>query len=203
MDKYGRMTDYVETAINVRYAETDQMGIVYYANYLVWFEIGRVAWCKARGFHYAEMESKDRCYLMVAEASCRYKAPAHFSEDILIRTALAKATDRVIRYRYEIREKRTERLLAAGETTHVVTDAKFRPSRLPDHYRVYFSLPPRRSARDFLDGRKNSSFTFSLLSGLRPPGPLPRLLPRSPDNNAESETGRRRIHRQEEYPSVY
>jgi acyl-CoA thioester hydrolase len=93
------------------------------------------------------MESRDGRFLTVAEAACRYKAPAHFSEEILIRTALAKATDRVIRYQYEVREKSTQRLLATGETAHVVTDSKFRPSRLPDRYRICFSLPPRRSER--------------------------------------------------------
>ncbi len=143
MDKRVPMTDYVETSVTVRYAETDQMGVVYYANYLVWFEVGRVAWCRAKGFHYGEMESKDGCYLMVAEAVCRYKAPARFSDDIVIRTALAKATDRVIRYRYELREMKTGQLLATGETAHVVVDAKLRPMRLPDHYRKYFSLSPR------------------------------------------------------------
>ena len=136
--------DFVETAVNVRYAETDQMGIVYYANYLVWFEVGRVAWCKAKGFHYAEMESKEGRFLTVAEAKCRYKAPARFEEDIIIRTALGKATERVIRYRYEVCEKGTGQLLATGETAHVVTDLNFRPARLPDHYRGYFSLPPKR-----------------------------------------------------------
>ncbi len=135
---------FVDTVVNVRYAETDQMGIVYYANYLVWFEVGRVAWCKARGFHYADMESKHGRYLMVAEASCRYKSPAHFEDDIIVRTGLAKATDRVIRYRYEIRRKSDDLLLATGETAHVVTDFNRHPSRLPDHYRKYFSLPPRR-----------------------------------------------------------
>jgi acyl-CoA thioester hydrolase len=146
MLKADAKPDFVETAVNVRYAETDQMGIVYYANYLVWFEVGRVAWCKAKGFHYAEMESRDGRFLMVAEANCRYKAPAHFEEDIVVRTALAKATDRVIRYQYEICRKGTGQLLATGETAHVVTDVDFRPSRLPDRYRECFSLPPRRSA---------------------------------------------------------
>jgi acyl-CoA thioester hydrolase len=137
--------DFIETMVNVRYAETDQMGIVYYANYLVWFEVGRVAWCKAQGFQYAEMESQDQLFLTVAESSCRYKAPARFSEDIVVRTALAKATDRVIRYQYEIRRKRDWELLATGATAHVVTDKNFRPSRLPDRYRKSFSLPPRRA----------------------------------------------------------
>jgi acyl-CoA thioester hydrolase len=135
--------DFVETAVNVRYAETDQMGIVYYANYLVWFEVGRVAWCKAKGFRYADMEARDRHFMIVAEASCRYKSPARFEDDIVVRTALAKANDRVIRYRYEIRKKRDGALLAIGETAHVVTDINHRPARLPDRYRKYFSLPPR------------------------------------------------------------
>ena len=139
--------DYVETPVSVRYAETDQMGIVYYANYLVWFEVGRVAWCRAKGFHYAEMEAKERRLMVVAEAGCRYKSPAHFGEEVLVRTSLAKATDRVIRYRYEIRAKDTGHLLATGETAHVVTDPEFRPARLPDSYRKYFSLPPRRRKR--------------------------------------------------------
>jgi acyl-CoA thioester hydrolase len=135
--------EFIETQVNVRYAETDQMGIVYYANYLVWFEVGRVAWCKAKGFHYADMESTDQRYLMVAEASCRYKAPAHFEDEIVVRTGLAKATDRIIHYCYQICSKSTGQLLATGQTTHVVADMNFRPSRLPDHYRRYFSLPPR------------------------------------------------------------
>jgi acyl-CoA thioester hydrolase len=137
-------SEFVDAIVNVRYAETDQMGIAYYANYLVWFEVGRVAWCKAKGFHYADMESRDRHYLMVAEASCRYKSPARFEDDIIVRTALGKTTDRVIRYQYEIRRKSDNRLLATGETAHVVTDVNHRPSRLPDHYREYFSLTPRR-----------------------------------------------------------
>ena len=65
MPKNTAGLNFVETALNVRYAETDQMGIVYYANYLVWFEVGRVAWCKAKGFHYAEMESKEKRFMIV------------------------------------------------------------------------------------------------------------------------------------------
>jgi acyl-CoA thioester hydrolase len=116
---------------------------VYYANYLVWFEVGRVAWCRAKGFRYRDMESQDGRFMMVAEAKCRYKAPAHFDDEIVIRTAVARATDRVIRFRYEVRDKKTWQLLATGETAHVVTDPDFRPSRLPDQYRKHFSLPPR------------------------------------------------------------
>jgi acyl-CoA thioester hydrolase len=135
--------DFVETRVSVRYAETDQMGIVYYANYLVWFEVGRVAWCKAKGFHYAEMEARDKCFMVVAESGCRYKAPAHFGDDMFISTSVQNPHDRVIRYRYEIRRKDSGQLLATGHTAHVITDPEFRPGRLPDSYRKYFSLPPK------------------------------------------------------------
>lgn len=132
--------DYVDTVVRVRYAETDQMGVAYYANYLVWFEVGRVAWCHARGFRYRDMEEQDHHYLVVAEAACRYKASAHFEDEIVIRTAVRDATDKVIRFRYEILNKETGRLLATGDTVHVVTGEDARPARMPARYRKYFGL---------------------------------------------------------------
>lgn len=137
---------YVDTVIRVRYAETDQMGVVYYANYLVWFEIGRTAWCHARGFRYRDMEEQDGRVLMVAEATCRYKAPARFEDEILIRTTVADASEKVIRFAYEIRSRETGDLLATGETVHVVTDRNARSARLPDRYRSHFGLPGRAEA---------------------------------------------------------
>lgn len=148
MTKKVTEPEFVDTEITVRYAETDQMGIVYYANYLVWFEVGRNAWCKAKGFRYSEMESRGKRYLIVAEASCRYKTPARFEDVIVVRTGLARATDRIIKYCYQICNKRTGKILASGHTTHVVTGLDSRPARLPDHYRQYFSLPPRGAAND-------------------------------------------------------
>jgi acyl-CoA thioester hydrolase len=139
--------DYVETAVTVRYAETDQMGIVYYANYLAWFEVGRGAWCRARGFHYRDMEAVHNRFLMVGEAKCRYKAPARYEDEIAIRTALAGTSDKVLRFYYEIRNKTTGQLLATGETAHVVTDLNYNPARLPEPYRAFFDLPPRRPSR--------------------------------------------------------
>ncbi len=138
-------SEFIETVINVRYAETDQMGIVYYANYLVWFEVGRVAWCRAKGFHYRDMEEQDGKFMAVAEATCRYKAPARFEDEVIIRTAVASATERVIRFAYEVCNASTRKLLATGETVHVVTDVDVRPSRIPDRYRHHFNLPPRRT----------------------------------------------------------
>jgi acyl-CoA thioester hydrolase len=139
-----KVPDYVDTVVKVRYAETDQMGVVYYANYLVWFEVGRVAWCDARGFRYSDLEGQHDRMMMVAEATCRYRAPARFEDEILIRTAVAAATDKVVRFRYELRRKGTGELLASGETAHVVVDGTLHPARLPAEYRQFFLLPDRK-----------------------------------------------------------
>jgi acyl-CoA thioester hydrolase len=138
---------FVDAEISVRYGETDKMGVVYYANYLVWFEVGRVAWCRAKGFRYRDMEEQYDRFMMVAEAKCRYMAPARFEDAIIIRTAAGKSTDRIIRFEYLIQNKATGQLLARGETTHVLTDTSCRPARLPDHYRHYFGLLPRPGTR--------------------------------------------------------
>lgn len=144
MAKKVKEPEFVETGITVRYAETDQMGVVYYANYLVWFEAGRGAWCRVKGFSYRDMEEHEKRLLMVGEATCRYKAPARYEDEIVIRTALANASDVVIRFQYEIRNRQTWQLLATGETAHVVVDSQFRPARLPDHYRPHFGLRLRQ-----------------------------------------------------------
>ena len=92
-----------ETRIRVRYAETDQMGVVYYANYLVWMEAGRVDLCKALGFNYQDMELDDGVFLAVAEATCRYRAPARFDDEVVIRTWVAEANTRMAIIAYEMR----------------------------------------------------------------------------------------------------
>ncbi len=132
---------FIETTITVRYAETDQMGIVYYGNYFTWFEVGRVAWCREKGFRYRDMEAVDGRFMVVAEAVCRYKAPARFEDEIAIRTAVSSVTDKVVRFQYEIVNKQTGLLLASGETVHVVTDSQMRPARIPARYRSHFFLP--------------------------------------------------------------
>jgi acyl-CoA thioester hydrolase len=133
MAKTSGDAEFVDTVIHVRYAETDQMGVVYHAHYLVWFEVGRVAWCNARGFQYRDLESRDNRMMVVVEANCRYRAPARFEDEILIRTMIGSSNDKVIRFRYEIRNQNTGQLLATGETVHVVTDRDLRPARLPGH----------------------------------------------------------------------
>ena len=134
-------TDWSNSNLRVRYAETDQMGVVYYANFLVWFEIGRTDFCRQHGFAYREMEEQDGLYIMVAESRCRYKAPARYDDDILVRTCLKEMRRRVLIFAYEI--YRDDELLAEGETVHVVTDREGHPRALPEKYRELFlaSMP--------------------------------------------------------------
>lgn len=129
---------WTETRLRVRYAETDQMGVVYYANYMVWFEIGRTDFCRHHGFAYREMEEEDGLFIMVAEARCRYKAPARYDDEIVVRTCLRGMRKRVLVFGYEITRPITGDLLAEGETVHVITDREGRPRVLPDKYRDLF-----------------------------------------------------------------
>ncbi len=132
------MKDYSETTIRVRYAETDQMGIVYYGNYFTWFEIGRVELCRQLGFEYKQMETEDDSFIIVAEAKCRYKKSARFDDRIAIRTRVTQSQRRTLRFGYEIVNHASGELLATGETLHVICDSKGRPKSLPEKYRKYF-----------------------------------------------------------------
>jgi acyl-CoA thioester hydrolase len=127
-----------ETRIRVRYAETDQMGVVYHANYLVWMEVGRVAYCRARGFEYKQMELQDGVFLAVAEAHCRYASPARFDEEVVIRTWVAEVNPRMVRFAYEMLLAEGGRKLATGETKHIFLGRNLRPCRLPEKYRESF-----------------------------------------------------------------
>jgi acyl-CoA thioester hydrolase len=137
----------VETSFRVRYAETDQMGVVYYANYLVWMEVGRVEFCRAAGLNYRDMEHHDGILLAVAEASCRYIAPARYDDEILVRTSISQAHPRMLSFSYEIVEKLSGRRLATGETKHVFCDRDYKPVKLPEKYRAVFGIVSSHSAR--------------------------------------------------------
>jgi acyl-CoA thioester hydrolase len=130
----------IETSFRVRYAETDQMGVVYYANYLVWMEVGRVEFCRAAGLNYRDMENHDGILLAVAEASCRYIAPARYDEEIVVRTSISQAHARMLSFSYEIVEKLSGRRLATGETKHVFCDRAYKPVKLPFKYRATFGI---------------------------------------------------------------
>ena len=133
------MSDYSETTVRVRYAETDQMGMVYHGNYFTWFEVGRVELCRQLGFEYRQMEIEDDSFIVVAEAQCRYKRPAHFDEVLVVRTRLSNSQRRTIRFKYEIVSQSSGELIATGETTHVICDKLGRPKSLPEKYRQYFA----------------------------------------------------------------
>ncbi len=139
------MKNYYETTVRVRYAETDQMGVVYYANFFVWFEIGRVELLRQMGLLYKQMELEDDCHIVVAEARCRYLRPARYDDVLRIRTRVAEARSRTIRFAYEILNDAGGELLASGETTHVVCDRKGRPKSLPAKYRKLFAARLRRA----------------------------------------------------------
>ena len=139
-----------ETTIRVRYAETDRMGVVYHANYLVWFEIGRTEFCRSRGFAYKDMEENDRAYLVVAESYCRYKAPARYDDELIIRTHITELRRRSVRFGYEILRLSDGVVIAEGETGHVVTDPNNRVISMPESYRLALSSPPLTSITDDL-----------------------------------------------------
>jgi acyl-CoA thioester hydrolase len=130
----------VETRLRVRYAETDQMGIVYHANYLIWMEVGRVEYCRAAGIRYRDMERDDGVLLAVVEASCRYVSPALYDEEVIVKTWIEDAHPRMVRFGYEMLEASARRLLATGETNHIFCDRDRKPMKLPAKYRAAFGL---------------------------------------------------------------
>ena len=128
----------VTTEVRVRYAETDQMGIVYYANYLVWFEIGRVELLRSLGLAYSQLETDHQCILPVIEATCRYKSPARYDDQILIETRPSLLRQSVVKFAYRILRRASEgeepMLLAEGETVHVVCDDQLNKKPLPEEH---------------------------------------------------------------------
>jgi acyl-CoA thioester hydrolase len=126
-----------QTQIRVRYAETDQMGIVYYANFFIWFEVGRAELLRHLGFHYKQMEIEDNCHFPVVEASCRYKSPAHYDDELLLETRVLAMRHSVLKFGYRLTRPQNgaaTTLLAEGETTHVVVDRSLRMAALPEKY---------------------------------------------------------------------
>lgn len=122
------------TTLRVRYAETDQMGVVYYANYLIWCEIGRVELLRQLGLDYKSMESEDGCMLPVVEASCRYKAPARYDDPIAVETTVSGLRQSVVKFAYRILRAETGELLAEAETVHVVVDQAMQKCPMPEKY---------------------------------------------------------------------
>jgi acyl-CoA thioester hydrolase len=131
------------TTLRVRYAETDRMDVVYYANFLVWFEIARVELLRQLGFDYKKMETEDDCMLPVVDVTCRYKAPAHYDDQIVIETRITAMRTSMLKFSYEVYRAGDPaedgtlspgKLLASGETTHVIVGYGMQKTVLPEKY---------------------------------------------------------------------
>ena len=124
--------------VRVRYAETDTMGVVYYANYLVWFEVGRTDLLRSTGWSYREMEAEGFS-LPVIEARCEYRVSAKYDDEIDVRTAGAIVSPVRVQFDYELARLADGVVLATGHTVHAVLDREGRPRRLPERARSMFS----------------------------------------------------------------
>jgi acyl-CoA thioester hydrolase len=148
-----------QTRIRVRYAETDQMGVVYYANFFIWFEVGRVELLRQLGFHYKQMEIDDDCRIPVVEANCRYKSPARYDDELLLETRVLALRRSVIKFGYRLLRPEGEALaagttlLAEGETTHVIVDRSMRKVPLPEKYAVVLEQFISRTTHPDSSGR--------------------------------------------------
>jgi len=127
-----------EAKLRVRYAETDRMGVVYHANFIIWFELGRVALLNKIGFRYRDLEREHDCHIAVVDVKCRYKSPAYYDDEITVRTWLKNIRGPVMHFCYEIERVEDHVMLAEGESTHIVVNSKFEKTRLPDAYQKAF-----------------------------------------------------------------
>jgi acyl-CoA thioester hydrolase len=123
-----------EARIRVRYAETDQMGVVYHSNYIIWMEVGRVELLRQLGFTYKEMERQDKCHIAVVDVKCRFKSPALYDDEVLVRTHLKNVRESLIHFGYEMLRASDGTLLAEGETTHIVVGEDMQRKVLPEKY---------------------------------------------------------------------
>jgi len=126
------------TRVRVRYAETDQMGVVYYANYLVWFEVGRTELLRSLGWSYRDMEAEG-VGLPVIEANCAYLRPARYDDELEIRTIGALLSPVRMEFRYAVVRSADGLEVATGRTLHASVNREGRPCRLPDRVRTYFA----------------------------------------------------------------
>jgi acyl-CoA thioester hydrolase len=139
---------YSESRIRVRYAETDQMGVVYHANYLIWFEVGRVDFIRHMGMDYRDMEQEEGALIAVVEATARYKAPARYDDELIVRTTLAGVRGPIVRFRYAIVRASDEQLLCEGETTHIVVGRDMKKRDMPQKYAERFAAILRPMPRE-------------------------------------------------------
>jgi len=134
----GAAAPMVESRIRVRYAETDRMGVVYYANYLVWFEVGRTEWLRAHGWTYRAMED-DGLTLPVIEAQCAYRQPARYDDEVLVRTTARQVSPVRLAFDYDVVRAADEVVVATGSTVHTTLDRRGRPVRVPARVKDYIA----------------------------------------------------------------
>jgi acyl-CoA thioester hydrolase len=115
------------------------MGIVYHSNFVVWFEVGRVELLRQLGFEYSQMEAQDNCHIPVVDLRVRYKAPAQYDDEIVIRTELKNVRSSLLHFGYEVFREHDRTLLATGETMHIIVDDKFERCALPEKYLKTFT----------------------------------------------------------------
>ena len=137
-----------EARVRVRYAETDQMGVVYHANYLVWFEVGRVELMRSLGFDYRTLEAQEGCLIAVVEVAARYRLPARYDDELIIRTRLKGVRSSMVQFGYEVVRAFDSVVLCTGETTHVVVGRDLKKRALPEQYVMAFraALVPKITA---------------------------------------------------------
>ncbi|HEY2362979.1 MAG TPA: thioesterase family protein [Candidatus Angelobacter sp.] len=134
-----------EAKLRVRYAETDKMGVVYHSNFVIWFEVGRVELLRQLGFQYSEMEAEDNCHIPVVDLRVRYKSPALYDDEIVIRTQIKNVRSSLLHFSYEVFREADRTLLATGETMHIIVNNKMERTMLPEKYMQAFNGTRRNS----------------------------------------------------------
>ncbi len=133
-----------ETELRVRYQETDQMGVVYHTNYLVWFEVGRSSWVRELGISYRELE-KMGLLLPLIDAYCQYRSPARYDDEIIVRTHVGEVSRSKLAFYYEILRKEDAKLLAKGKTTHLWVNRQMKRVDVQKDYPEVYQLISRNS----------------------------------------------------------
>jgi acyl-CoA thioester hydrolase len=128
-----------ETRVRVRYAETDQMGVVYHANYFIWFEVGRVEMMRQYGLDYRLMEQEEGAMIAVVEATARFKSPARYDDELIVRTTIAGVRGSIVRFRYAVVRAEDGIVLCEGETVHLVVGRDMKRRALPRKYAERFA----------------------------------------------------------------
>ena len=134
-----------ETKLRVRYAETDKMGVVYHSNFVIWFEVGRVELLRQLGFQYSQMEAEDNCHIPVVDLRVRYKSPAQYDDEIVVRTEIKNVRSSLLHFSYEVFREANRALLATGETMHIIVNNRLERTALPEKYMQAFNGTKRTS----------------------------------------------------------